>query len=182
MGSHKALLPWRDSTFIETILKNYRNLLCRPIIVVLSRDAASVESCLRGEDIVIGRNENPTSEMIDSVRIGVALLPDEISAFYVHPVDHPAVAFDTLVKLLESWSNLPEKAHKPVCRHRGGHPILLGRLWASRIMQAPEDATLRDILQAWQDEVVAVQVEDPGVLLNVNHPEDYRSIRGPEKA
>lgn len=151
------------------------------MIVVLNRDAGLVEQRIFGEDILIGRNENPQSEMIESIRIGVALLPDDISAFYLHPVDHPAVTFDTLVKLQEFWSKSPEKAYKPVFRNRGGHPVLLGRLWAARIAQSPENATLREILQVWKDEVVAVPVEDPGVLLNVNHPEDYQNIKGFEK-
>ncbi len=182
MGRNKALLPWRDSTFIETILKNYRNLHCQPLIVVLNRDAASVEQRICSEDIVIGRNDDPASDMMASIRIGVALLPAEISAFYLHPVDHPAVAFETLVRLLDSWLNFPEKAHKPVFQNRGGHPILLGRPWASRISHSPESSTLWDLLRVWKDEVVAVPVEDPGILLNVNCPEDYRRIlRGEER-
>jgi CTP:molybdopterin cytidylyltransferase MocA len=86
------------------------------------------------------------------------------------------VAKGTLLDLYRAWGGNPYRAVKPVFDGHGGHPLLLGRGWSHLIQRLPLTSTLRDLLHSHDDNVTALPVSDPGVLLNVNDPAQYKRL------
>ncbi|MNJ03496.1 hypothetical protein D3C73_1638310 [compost metagenome] len=54
---------------------------------------------------------------------------------------------------------------------RGGHPIKLADEIRTRILEAEADSNLRKILEGYKKNYV--NVDDPGVLMDMDTPEDY---------
>ena len=69
----------------------------------------------------------------------------------------------------------------PTHRGRRGHPALVGSGLTEAIARIPAGEGLRHLWHADPQLVCEVPVEDPGVLLDLNTPEDYeRGIREDE--
>jgi molybdenum cofactor cytidylyltransferase len=62
----------------------------------------------------------------------------------------------------------------PAFRGRTGHPVLLQSHLIPEILGQPEDATLRDIVQAHG--YTEVRVQDESILLDVDTPSDYQTV------
>jgi molybdenum cofactor cytidylyltransferase len=56
---------------------------------------------------------------------------------------------------------------------RRGHPVLFDRSCIAQILALPGDATLKNVVQAHTLQTVELDVEDEGVLHDVDTPTDY---------
>jgi molybdenum cofactor cytidylyltransferase len=63
----------------------------------------------------------------------------------------------------------------PTYRGKKGHPVLLGQTAIAEILALPGDAILRDYIR--DKGFAAVAVEDQGILLDVDTPQDYAALR-----
>ena len=124
MGREKVLLPFGFSTLLETVLSKLRAAGVARIVVVVRPDLAQAATRARaaGADVVV--NPLPEGEMLESIRLGVAVLPTEVEAFFVWPADHPAVRASTVDLLAARAAR--GRAVLPVFEGRRGHPALVG--------------------------------------------------------
>jgi molybdenum cofactor cytidylyltransferase len=90
----------------------------------------------------------------------------------VHLVDHPTVLSETFKRFVEQY----EKSRKPilVAQHSGrnGHPVLFDRSVFTELEQAPIEVGARAVVKTDADRVFYVDVDDPGVLLDLDTPAD----------
>ena len=124
------------------------------------------------------------SGMLSSVRAGLRdALSMEPEAVIVLPVDHPDVRPATIANLGHlmhaARQHTPARARRAllqalVPRHRGrrGHPVALTAALALRIADDAGAADLSDAIRRHAALVGYVDVADPGVLRNRNHPGD----------
>jgi CTP:molybdopterin cytidylyltransferase MocA len=176
MGRPKALLKYQGQTFLEKLIRDYQQIGCRPIIVVLGRAADSIQGVLPESGVSIQINARPEDGPLSSLQIGLRALPGECRGAFFWPVDHPAVCVETLARMAECWDFSPEKAVRPRYKERGGHPVLLGRSWCDAVLDLPLSATVRDLMRSRGEEVIDLEVSDSGILLNVDTPDDYKRL------
>ncbi|MBI2479660.1 MAG: NTP transferase domain-containing protein, partial [Planctomycetia bacterium] len=92
MGHDKLLLPWGDSTVIESLLASWRASGVDEIIVVMRQDQTELQSLCSGATIVTP--EIPPPEMKDSVlaaldHIRKAIAPAGSDVWLLAPADMP---------------------------------------------------------------------------------------------
>jgi len=116
----------------------------------------------------------PEEEMLVSIRLGIAGLPRDADAFYVWPADHPAVLAPTLGRLARSAAR--DRVVLPVHRARRGHPALVGTDLIEAIGAIPAGEGLRHLWRSRPEVLIEVPVEDPGVLVDLDTPEDYQAF------
>ncbi len=111
-----------------------------------------------------------------SIQAGLAGLLEE--GVVLWPVDHPFVAPPTLPRLLAAAEHddlatwvLPEYGG------RGGHPVVLKPPTLRRIAGLEPAAPLSRLLPELGVQVRRVPVDDPGVVINLNTPEEYWTAR-----
>ena len=172
MGREKVLLPFGGSTVLERVLTTLALAGVAERIVVLRPDLAEAAEFARRSGARVVVNPHPKQEMLLSIRMGIAELPRECEAFYVWPADHPAVAIETLGLLAREGG--PGRVAVPVHAGRRGHPALIGAELIRDIVAIPPGAGLRHIWRTRPEVLVEVEVDDPGVLLDLDTPEDYQ--------
>jgi molybdenum cofactor cytidylyltransferase len=175
MGIEKVLLPFGESSVLERVLSTLGQFGIEERVVVLRVDLTEAITRARrlGARVVI--NPHPNQEMLESIRLGVAELPGEIEAFFVWPADHPAVSIETLSALSRQAG--AGRVILPIYKGRRGHPALIGRELRTEIGRIPANHGLRQLWRARPEVLQEVIVEDPGVLLDLDTPEDYRGGR-----
>src|SRR5262245_9733661 len=91
MGAFKPLLPFGDSTVIESSINYLRQGGIDNIVVVVGHRANEVRHHLTGHALTYAVNPDPSSEMGASIALGVRALPTAAAATLITLVDHPAI-------------------------------------------------------------------------------------------
>lgn len=106
--------------------------------------------------------------MLSSLRLGVSECPG-VDAYLVFPVDFPFVSLQTVQILVQAAREYPDIVIKPSFGGIKGHPIII----PASIDLDLEEITggLADIIRTQGLTVLDVPVDDPGVLRNINYPD-----------
>ena len=190
-GVAKALLPYRGESYLATIAATARTVgLVDAVVVVGEPFGEDVAAHARQLGLRVRVNPAPDRGMASSVALGFAAIANgPASAAWLWPVDHPAVSEATLRRLVKALvgeggsggsegsegSPFSISVAQPRYRGHGGHPPLIGRaLWPvlAACGSAPDGA--RGVLRAAP--LIAVEVDDPGVVRDVDTPADLEVI------
>ena len=178
MGRDKALLSYQGSTFLNHIVSRFVTRL-DPVVVVLGHHAESIRASLTPAPRVrVALNGQYKLGMLSSLQEGVRSLPDDAGAAMFTLVDHPAVEGATLDLLISEWERTGAPLVIPRVGERRGHPVIASRAILDEILQLPADASPKNVVRRHQEQTHYVEVEDPGVLKDIDHPSDYDALEG----
>ncbi len=176
MGSPKALLPLGGETFLDRLIRVFRDV-CDPVIVVLGHHAEAVQRGASGlAGCVVVQNPNPERGQLSSLQHGLRAVPDGCRSVMFTPVDYPAILDSTVVSLTGALHDSDALLAVPRYQGRHGHPIALRRSVVDELAALREDAQARDVVHAHRGETVYVDVNDPGVVRDVDDPEAYQRL------
>ena len=176
MGRFKPLLPLGDGSVVERVVALYRGCSVNHILVVTGHEAATLRAAMGGLAVQWVLNPAHDKGMFSSILAGLRALPEDCDAFFVHPVDIPLIRSQTIRQLLAAGGNQPESVIHPVFAGRRGHPPLIRADLRPQILQWSGRDGLRGFLQRHDANSVEIPVADEGVLLDLDTPEDYRSL------
>jgi molybdenum cofactor cytidylyltransferase len=89
----------------------------------------------------------------------------------------PTVSTDTIRRLVEAFRTDAEGgAYVPVHAGRRGNPVLWAAELFPQLLRLRGDSGARSLLSANVEAVREVAVDDPGVLADVDTPQDLREI------
>jgi HD superfamily phosphodiesterase len=118
--------------------------------------------------------------MFSSVRIGVGELDQSVTRFFVTPADIPLVRPETIGRLVRQGRVARGGAADvvyPLLDGAEGHPPLVSGALRAEIRTADPRGGLRELLVGHAAASAVVDVDDPGVLLDADTPEDLVRIR-----
>jgi CTP:molybdopterin cytidylyltransferase MocA len=176
-GVAKALLPIGDrESFLGRIAATARAAGVADAVVVVGApygDAVAAAARALGLEVVV--NPAPARGMASSVAAGFSAAAAGAAAVDVAllwPVDHPWVTAATVTRVLAALAAAPEvDAAIPTHDGRGGHPPAIRRaLWPALAACTDQPDGARGVLAAAR--TVRVEVDDPGVVRDVDRPED----------
>jgi molybdenum cofactor cytidylyltransferase len=176
MGEPKALLDYQDETFIERLVRIYGQV-CDPVIVVLGHHADSIRARVEGRaEFVI--NEDPDRGQISSLRLALAAVPLDAKGFLFTPVDIPAVEPETVNHLIHKFRHRHHGKTLVIPQFKGkhGHPVLADRSLVDEFLALPPDGKASDVIHAHIANTEYVDVDDPGILVDVDDRETYRRL------
>jgi nicotine blue oxidoreductase len=181
MGEPKALLRVDGETFLERAIGVLLEGGCDTVAAVVGPGQAVREAgaIARRKGAVPVENPRADAEQIDSLRIGLANLPQAADAAIVLPVDHPLAEARTVRELIRAFRASGLSIVRPVYDDRPGHPVLFGRgLW-EELGKPDRGEGARDVIHAHADEILDVSIADRGVSIDIDTPEDYRREMAP---
>jgi len=173
MGQLKQLLPLHDKPIIKHCLDNLITSGIENIVAVLGYRGDEVLAAIQEMPVQIVLNENQESEMAESVRIGLRAIAEKSSGVLVYLSDHPLVSVDTLKSLMQCFLETPDKIIIPLYKGKRGHPTLFPRNVIEEIFEA---GTLRDIIDKNRSRLKFLNVQDEGVILDMDTKEDYDKV------
>ena len=180
MGYPKPCLPWGGDTVLGTIVRALHSGGVRRIVVVLGYWAEQVLEAHRGlaEELPVAFVTNPeyrSGEMLASVKVGLGVLEEgRYSGFLVCPCDLPTVTPEVVGSLVAAHREHPEAIVVPTWNGRHGHPVVYPWALRDEIMNHPlQSGGLRAINHLHRDGMKPVPVRWPGVLADINTPEEY---------
>lgn len=168
MGAPKAALTVHAGTsFVETILTTLRVAGVGAVRVVAAPGA------FPAADPVV--NPDPARGMLSSVQCGLRALPGDCEAILLWPVDHPLVTPSTVGAMVAAFRAGDPPVVVPTFGGRRGHPVLFARRVVPELFSADPALGARAVVHAHPDRLELL-VADPGVIQDVDTPEDYRQL------
>ena len=173
MGDFKPMMNIGSISIAQRVAATFQQAGVDRIVMVTGFHADELERHLAGNGIVFLRNEQyETTQMFDSVRIGLDYLKDKCDRVLFTPVDIPLFTAATVQALLDSGAELA----CPVCGGETGHPTLIAGRLIPAILADSGEGGLRGALERCGAEMTRVPVRDRGVLHDADTPEDYRAL------
>ncbi|MBV9745296.1 MAG: nucleotidyltransferase family protein [Acidobacteriia bacterium] len=173
MGFPKALLSYRQETFLDTLIGLFSTRCC-PVIVVLGGHAERIrQEASRVASFVI--NPNFQRGMTTSLQCGLRLVPPASEGVLLTLVDHPAVAPSTLDALLARPRPL---LRVPRFGEKRGHPIWFSHELIPEFLALPEDAPARDVVHSHFAKAEFLDLNDPGIVADIDDPDAYEKLLG----
>jgi molybdenum cofactor cytidylyltransferase len=173
MDRPKPLLKVGAVTFLARAAQTLRGAGCRRILAVVNAGADWAAAAARELDVELVPNEQVESEQVDSLRLALRQLADDVAAVLVLPVDLPLVSADTAAALVAEWRS----SHAPLCvpfhNTVAGHPVLLGRELFDEILNRELEEGVRTLIMSHARDLHEVRVVDPGILIDIDTPDDY---------
>ncbi len=170
MGTQKLLLPVGDESMIERVARVAVDSGLSPIVAVTGRDHDAVAALL-GDHVRVVRNPDPARGMLSSIRVGLEALPEDLDAVVLFLGDQPGCSVTQVQALTAAKASIAVPTHAG----RRGHPLLFGIQYREAILTRYDDTGMRGLLHEYADEVREIPLEDEGVLIDVDTPDDYEA-------
>lgn len=174
MGDFKPLLPLGRDNFIERIIRLYRSVDIEDIVVVLGHEAQRVIPLLEELGVTWVINPHYDRGMFSSIQTGVRNLHGQSRAFFLQPADIPFVHPDTLRSLIAAFSSGKMDICRPCYEGKHGHPPLVSPSLAAAISEFKDEGGMRALLARHAEKTRNVHCNDPGILMDIDTPEDYK--------
>lgn len=108
--------------------------------------------------------------MAESVRTGINALDDSSKGILVFPSDQPLVSADTIRTIIDTYNRSLEKIIIPAYNGKRGHPAVFPRTIIEEVFSG---LNLREIINRYPEKVVVVDVQDEGVILDIDTSGDF---------
>jgi molybdenum cofactor cytidylyltransferase len=172
MGYPKPLLKLGSRTFIEVLAAAMLQSVAR-LIVVVGAHADAVRGAIPGDPrILVLENPDFVKGQLSSIKAALPQVGPAAAGALIHLADHPMVRAETFAAVVDGY----RRGGKPIAiaRYHGrrGHPVLFAREMFVELAAAPEDQGARVVVAADSSRVAYVDVDDPGVLTDLDTPED----------
>lgn len=175
MGSPKALLDFHGECFLDRLTRLFA-ACCAPVVVVLGHEPEAIRCGLRHpERACFVVNPDYRQGQLTSVQCGLRAVPPEADGVLFTLVDHPNVRGSTLERLIEH-RNAPVAI--PTFQGRRGHPVFFHRDLTAELLALPPDSQARVVVRRHASPASYVEVDDPGVLDDIDDAAAYRRLIG----
>lgn len=176
MGAQKMLLPYGESTILETVIQNTLTSSVDSVMVVLGANHTEILEVINPLPVETCINTNHLSGMLSSVVCGFNALPDDTSTALVFLGDQPGIPPEVTDAVISAYNESLHGIVIPVTNHRRGHPLLVDFKYKRDIGRLDLEQGLRALMHHFPEDVLEVEVDDAGILTDIDTPEDYNRI------
>ncbi|SDB54467.1 molybdenum cofactor cytidylyltransferase [Flavobacteriaceae bacterium MAR_2010_188] len=140
MGRTKQLLPWKESTLIESVIIQFQKSKVDEVVVVLGNQHELIQKSLSNlKNLRIVVNKNPDSGMLSSIQTGISSSYNS-SAAIIGLVDQPAVDDAYINLLIEKNRDSNKSLVATNYKNSVGVPALFGKEHFDTILQLSREA------------------------------------------
>ena len=181
MGSPKQLLDLRGEPMLLAAVRPLLAAGLAGVLVVTQRGIAERIGAGLPAGVGVAFNDDPWSEMIDSVRIGMRTWREretlrESDGFLVCPADQPGISAGDIETCRRAFERAAERIVIAEYQGKRGHPVIFPLAMAGFVESAACDKGLNALPRAFPERVLVAPCKSAGVTRDVDVPEDWRRV------
>ena len=167
-GSQKMNHSLADGkTILQTCIRQYQKVFSN-VTVVISNDS-TLERSLKDSNVNIVVAEYAVKGMSQSLITGIQSQINA-DAWLIALGDMPYIKTSTFEKLASQSTK--SNIVVPVCSGRRGNPVIFGCDFQAELLDLEGDVGAKQIIELNQSRVLKVQVDDEGILHDIDRAED----------
>lgn len=176
-GSPKPLVQIGTRTVIESLQEKLLSSQLAETIVVLGHQAETISPLIsKGPRLKYVVNPRYELGQTSSFKTGLAAADPNAKGFMLLPADMPFIETDTIDELIHVFLKKSPLILVPCFRGRRGHPPVFSAQLKDELMGLVDDAPLSDVLHKHASDVLEVPLEEEGIILSFNTPQDLEKI------
>ncbi len=175
MGSQKLLLPFGQSTIIETVIDNVLSSYIDHVMVVLGANQEKIQDTIGNLSVRFCHNKEHERGMLSSVICGIRALPQDAITALIFLGDQPGIPPAVTNTVIDAYNEELVGIVIPVHNHRRGHPLLVDMKYRKEIEHLDLEEGLRALRHHFPNDVLEVDVDEPGILVDIDTREDYKN-------
>jgi molybdenum cofactor cytidylyltransferase len=176
MGQAKQLLPLGSSTVLAQTLAHTRAAAVDEVVLVLGSSAESIRHHLSLDGVKVVVNPSYEQGMASSLRTGLSALDPQSAAALIILGDQPFTSPQTLDRIIQAYRDTGAPIVIPTWQGTRGNPVLLDRSLFSEALALQGDVGCRAKFSRHLEEILNVEVEENGVLLDIDDRADYERL------
>jgi len=176
MGSPKPLKKIAGKTFLWYIINQLKLAQIRDVVVVLGSKAENIQSNCGVAPVRFVVNHNYHLGQFSSLQTGIRSLDDKSEGALVCLVDQPHIKADWIQKLIAIYEQTNQSIIVPVHQGRRGHPVFYSSSLFAEICAMAPTVNARTLYSQHSQDIAEADVEDAGILLDVDTPDDMKQI------
>jgi molybdenum cofactor cytidylyltransferase len=176
MGRPKQLVRLGERTLLDLALDNVRKSSVEEIILVLGSSAVEIQQQVSTQGVKIVVNSAYQEGMASSLRAGIGALDPRSQAALIVLADQPCIRPTTLNRLIEHHRSTRPQIIIPTYKGFHGNPVLLDCSVFLEVMEIRGDIGCRAIFGSHTENISTLEVDDPGILLDVDTSADFESF------
>jgi len=178
-GKDKLLLPFAETTILGATCTALSKGGAASIIIVIRDDDVALRTWTENHRFQVAVNARPQLGMLASIQAGIEVMGDGASShdgLLVSPGDLPLLQASSVQAVVDQAQVVYPFLVVPSHRQKRGHPLFVPPSLVQEVLQLDLELGLRQLLQHHPDEVAEVEVDDPGIYLDVDTSDDYEKI------
>ena len=178
-GGKKLLAPVDGEPLLDHTIRSLLEGGVTEVIVVVGtaarRELERDVNAMNDSRVRPVENPDPSRGMFSSIQVGVATANGD--ALVVLPGDMPYVRPETVRAVIAKYRERPAIV-SPRYKGKRGHPVVMPLSLRDEIATTAPTANLHEVIKHHQDERVDLDVDDAGVVRDVDTPADLERARG----
>jgi len=175
MKRNKMLLPFAGSTVIENTVGKFLQSQVDGVALVVGSEGEKIQHILASYPVQLIDNPRFAQGMSSSVQEGVRVLKEdaELAGIMIIPGDMPLIKKETVNAILARFEETSFPIIIPVYHGKRGHPVLFAKSLFPQLMEVSGDVGAREVVRRNYEQCCFLEVEDQGVLIDIDSPEEY---------
>jgi molybdenum cofactor cytidylyltransferase len=174
MGQPNLLLPLAKETIVGHSVRQWATTGSASICVVVAADHTDLTNEVRKSGAFCITNPDPDRGMFSSVRCAAEWPHWDVTLTHwiISLGDQPHLRDTTLRQLIGAVQTDPESVWQPACGGRRRHPVVLPKSSFAALRETTA-ADLKTFLALSPIERKSVEIDDPGLDIDIDTPGDY---------
>ena len=177
LGQPKQLLTYKGKTLLNWVIEAAVESSLAQVILVLGHKAAEIQKTIDYPNISIIYNAQYDQGQSSSIRHGIKAFDPSVDAAMFLLGDQPLIKTATIDALINSYAKKQSMIIAPTFKGKRGNPVLFDRRLFPQLETLPGDSGGRVLFDEYADQIFLVEVNDPGILIDVDSFEDYEKLQ-----
>ncbi len=173
MSETKQLLPYKGMPLLQHVLDLVSCISFSRRVLVLGHAASEIRMRCRLDGFTIRYNPCFEQGQSTSIRSGIQAMDPEIQGAVFFLGDQPLIGKHTVRALIHAYEQTQAPIVVPVYNTQRGNPVFFHRSLFTEIQSVSGDTGPRALQAKYAHCLARVEVEDPGVVQDVDTWEDY---------
>jgi CTP:molybdopterin cytidylyltransferase MocA len=176
MGRPKAFLAMTPGgTILGRVLGTLADAGVEPLVVVARElfTPGDAWNDPRANRVRVVVNPDPDRGQLSSLVCGIQAIDPAAPGALMTLVDIPLVRTATVTSLVRAWERDHAVLVRPRHEGRHGHPVIFARALLDALVHADLAQGAKPVVRSFARDAVNVPVDDPGVLIDFDTPEEY---------
>ncbi len=174
-GENKLIKSVKGIPLIKCALNNILKSHVNEIIIVLGYQNETIEKLIdKTSRIKFVFNSNFESGIASSIKEGIKKLSKKTDSFFISLGDMPSINYDTYNQLIKCNKN--KKAIVPMFKGQQGNPVLFPKSFEEKLLSIQGDSGAKKILEINKKEVLYLEINDPGIIRDLDVPNDFNNL------
>lgn len=177
MGSdNKLLLQFDGREIIKHTVEKIIKQNFYEVLVVLGWQSCELARVLRDYSITTINNPHYREGQSTSLKKALDTISDKTLGAFFALGDQPLVKEDTIRHLIKEFSANPKCLVAPFYGEKRGNPVIIPRRLFPELKLLQGDKGARHLFLKEKENIIKIDVDDPGVIWDIDTPEEYGKL------